>query len=536
MKTIRLTTPAQREDENPAVELHPGNLEQWLKQLPANDIIATVAELDQAVSAFNEVLLPAANRLKLLEIYFNAFHSMLQGYDEMRLAQLKVSSREKSRLANEIMWLYIKLSHGYKIIVKDYVGKSNSAKPPQYLLPAVFRSLELTVVSLIYSYRFGLDAPPLTYIEMHQLYAFAEYYELTDKPVKAASGYARTPTIASYYTLAMIFVSLDPAHYESYTLEVLFLALQPFTYHCPVTRTFKPRAGSYIYKISLAENLLPSIMADSEISSISETTRYLDIENFISGIEAWLDENRDNSNTLLIEHEMELFPAVLTRLKANLNEKKSQLAAAKAGPADNQSVKLVIGFAPLESLLIMKSVDLDLKLNYTMSEWMLQSQSATGCELASHIDLVDDELSLGDLVAMVSGGEDGEPVSPLSIAYICRLQQLEQGLLLLELEYLSGDAHPLTYMMISEKGETIHAAQLNGIYLLDERQKTDSPLMIVNRKHYRESQQYLIKTREKVCTVVARKLVRQTLRYACFEFSILQEEKNKFLDVVNIAV
>ena len=368
MKNIQLTTPVQQNEENSAVELDPSKLERWLSELPLNDIIETVGKLDETISAFNEAKVPASNRLKLLEIYFNSFHKLLQGYDEMRIAQLKMSVKQKQQLSNNIMWLYIKLSHGYKIIVKDYADAPKNSKQPHYLLLTAFRALELTVVSLLYAYRFGIDIPPLTYLELHQLYAFAEYNELLDKPIKSAGGYARTPTIASFYALALVFINIDPKQYESYTLEVLFLALQPFSFNCSMTRTYESQEDSFIYKINLSENQPPTIIVNNELDRVNKWVRYLDIKNFIAEINAWIDENKDNKDTLLIEHELELLPAVVTRLKVSRNEKCVLTMQSSGEPLAVKSMKLVVNFSSLECLLIMKAVDIDMKLDYKMSE------------------------------------------------------------------------------------------------------------------------------------------------------------------------
>ena len=525
MKNIRLTTPVQRDDENPSVELDQATLEQWLDELSVSDTVETVRQLDEAVSAFNEVKVSASKRLKLLEVYFKAFQRLLQGCDEMRIAQLNISANQKKQLSNDLMWLYIKLSHGYKIIVKNDTERPQSSKQPQYLLLVTFRALELTVVSLIYAYRFGLDAPPLTYLELHQLYAFAEHSELLDKPVKAVSGYPKTPTIASFYTLALVFVSIDPRQYESYTLEVLFLALQPFSFNCSITRTFEPNEESYILKINLNENQPSTMIANNELSSVSEWTRYLDVESLIAEINSWLDDNKDNKNTLLIEEELELFPAVITRLKV-LRNKESVLATENNHEhTPDKSIKIIVGLSPLESLLVMKAADLNLRLNYKTLEWSVHSESPTDCELASNINAIDEELLLGDLVAIVTE-EDDKPISLVNIAYISSLQQFEQGALLARLEYLKGSAYPLTYIMIDGEREKTNSTQSNGIYFLDDENKEEAPLLVVNRAHYKESQQYILKTRDKVCKVVATRLVKQTMRYSFLNYEILQEERN----------
>ena len=62
MKNIRLTTPAQDTDENPSVELDPSALKNWLEELSNQDIIETVASLDKAISAFNELKISATKR------------------------------------------------------------------------------------------------------------------------------------------------------------------------------------------------------------------------------------------------------------------------------------------------------------------------------------------------------------------------------------------------------------------------------------------------------------------------------------------
>lgn len=530
---IRLTTPAQHTDENPAVELNQRQLENWLSELSTSNIVETVETLDRTISAFNELKVADSDRLDLLEVYFASFQQILQGFDEMRIAQLSLPSKQKQQLANDIMWLHIKLSHGYKIIVKNNTGISNQQKQPLNLLLVTFRSLELTVVSLLYAYRFGMDIPPLTYLDLHQLYAYAENNELLGKPVKAAKGYPKTPSIDSFYVLALIFISIDPRQYESYTLEVLFLALQPFTFNCSFMRAFEPEADSYIYKINISENEMPGMLANNDLSIVNEWIRYLDIENFILEINAWLDENNNNKSTFLIEQELELFPAVVTRLKVLRNEKVAPVVEGGIEESAEKTSKLVVGLSQIESLLITKAIDLGIRLTYKTSSWTLCSESSTGCELSGNVSEIDEDLTLGDLVAIVNEGSETEAVSIINVAQVCGLDQLEQGRILLRLEYLNGSAYPLTYILASKDGEADKTIQSNGVYLLSE-DNNDESLLVVNKRHYKERQQYVIKTREKICKVEATKLVKQTLRYVFLQYETLQEEPNTLPGVNNI--
>lgn len=531
--SIRLTTPIQRTESNPAVELNSRLLENGLSELSVSDILKTVEVLDRGISAFNELKVPDSDRLELLEVYFAAYQRILHGYDEMRITQLNLPTKQKKKLSNDIMWLHIKLSHGYKIIVKNVAGNQNQSLQQADLLLAIFRSLELTVTSLLYAYRFGLDTPPLTYLDLHQLYAFAEFHGLADKPVRAAKDYAKTPTIASAYVLALVFISIDPRQYESYTLEVLFLALQPFSFNCSIMRSFEPKEDSFIYKIKLCENEAPSMMTNNGLSSVNESTRYLDVKNFIVEMNVWLEENNNSNSSFLIEQELELFPAVVTRLKVLRNEKSTPVVENEVVQETKKTRQLIIGLTQLESLLITKAVDLGIKLNYKTSEWAIGSESSTGCELSATASEFDEEISLGALVAIVDDDHEDKTTTLVKVAHICGLEQLDQGGLLIRLEYLDGSAHALTYILTGEESETNKTIQSNGIYLLNEKNDDDS-LLIVNRQHYKEAQQYVIKTREKVCKVAATKLVKQTLRYSFLQYETLQEEPNNSPGETNI--
>ena len=140
-----------------------------------------------------------------------------------------------------------------------------------------------------------------------------------------------------------------------------------FAFKCPISRAFELKEDSYIYKINLYENEMPVILANNEYPTANEWARFLDISNFIVEISAWLDVNNNKKNTLLIEQELELFPGVVTRLKVNQNERGSSAGEEEIEPIAEKRSKLVIGLSQLESLLITKSIDLGIKLNYKTS-------------------------------------------------------------------------------------------------------------------------------------------------------------------------
>ena len=528
MKNIRLTTPTQDKQENSAVELDPTALENWLNTLSSDDIIETVDRLDDAISAFNELKAPAAKRHKLLEIYFAALQKLLQGFDEMRLARLNVSTKQKQQLRHDIVWLYIKLSHGYKIIIKDELAENNGTLKTQELLLTTFRAVELTVISLLYAYRYGLNMPPLTFLELHQLYAFAEYKNIANKPVKTAKGYAKIPTIANFYTLAMVFTSIDPTQYEPYTLEVLFLALQPFLFNCRFNSAPEVRNDAFIYKINIYEDAAPIVLPSAHSINSSEGTIYLDIGNVITEINTWLESNKNSKNTFLIEDELELFPGVLAQL-ATLRENAATLPPQpNEQPVEATSLKLVFGLQALESMLITKSMNLAIKLDYKTSQWELVSESETHYELTHPLGDFEETLVLGDLVSIVDCDADGQLTSLNKLTYISSLQQLANDKLAIKLELIHGTPQPSTYCLTNDNPEKSRAAQYNGIYLTSEDDNDDYHVLIANRSHTIESEQLLLKTRTSCLKATITENIKQTPCYAFLKIRILEKQNHGF--------
>lgn len=526
MKNIRLTTPTQDKHEHPAVELEPGALQSWLNNLSSSDIMATVKSLDTALSAFNEVKVPANRRHKLLEIYFASLHKLLHGYDEMRLAQLNVSARQKQHIRNDIVWLYIKLSHGYKIIIKDLLQEEYEALKSQELLLTTFRALELTVISLLHAYRFGLDTPPLTFLELHQIYSFAEYKNIANKPVKAAKGYAKTPTISSFYALALLFNSIDPTQYESYTLEVLFLALQPFLFNCQFSRSVSHRDNSFIYKVNVNDNTPPTILPTSQTAPPYEGAMYLDIGNFICEVKSWLESNKDNKNTFLVEDELALFPGILEKLDTLRATSLTSKSEPSQEAATTRTLRLAFGLYQLQSLLIMKSIGIHLNLDYKTSEWDVVTAASHHYELMHQLSDFQEILALGDLVSIIDFDDDGKTAALTQLAYISLLQQPDDEKILLRLELINGHAEPATYTITNNNSRHDQATPFNGIFLTSKEGDAVQHTLIADKAHTIQAQQLVFKTQSSRIKAAVIESIEVTSRYVFWKIRILEEQNH----------
>ncbi len=224
MDFLLLTTPTQHAAVDPAVERNPRRLRQWLFDLPIMNVAETVRRLDERIRPFNEMPLAPEERLKLLEVLFEAFDEILFSYDDLRLSMLPVTPEERRQLAQDIMWLYLQLAAGYKIIVLAHFDSGGREVRDGTLATALFRAMELIAHALLYAFRAHETPPPLTYLEFYQLYRYARARDLHRQRLRQIRGYGGTPTVERLFKQVLLLCIADPyrmsaqAVFENYLL------------------------------------------------------------------------------------------------------------------------------------------------------------------------------------------------------------------------------------------------------------------------------------------------------------------------------
>jgi hypothetical protein len=518
MDSLLLTTPPQGDENATEVILQPKELIKWLDGLCLSEIPESVDKLDKSVTAFNAATMTKSERIKLLEIYHEAYERILVNFDDMRIKQLKLRKPQREKLANQIVWLYLKLAHGYNVIVHDGYAQNISPKRSQTLLLAIFRSMELLSDALIYAYRSKLKKPALAYLELHQLFAFAEHHGVLEQRIKAARGYAKTPSISGIYKLAMIMGVLDTAQFDSIDIEAMVFALQPFAQYCTLSADTQNQLMQYRYTIKLNEDFAPR--AGDPTSKRGESSwRYLSVDPMVDQLQEWLDKNQNNEDKLFIDQELTLFPRVLEIIGNQAKDVGRQPAIIETG----QTVSVLIGFLPLQSLLITQAARLQLALKYNLSTWAVHKKTDKGCELTAELDAVPENIVLGEVVALVEKDADTGVVSLRMVAYITRSELAHDGKILLGVEYLSDQAKPLTFTPAHRTFEAHNAVPLSGIYLPKNPHRTEHAHLIIDKAHFEDNGEYRVKTGGQEYHVKVEELVQKTTRQAIFRFDVLAD-------------
>jgi len=315
MNILFLTTPAQHSYNNPSVAMDTKALKQWLSNLPTNNVLETVNQLREAIERFNETQIEATKRIKLLELYKETLDLILYSYDELRLRQLPIPDIQRKSLAEDIMWLYLGLSNGYKTVVLH--SHQNQLRPSQdsKVLLAVYRAMELIIHALIYAFRSRHATPPLAYLELNQLYLFAEQDNALTLAVKGVTGHAVTVTIDVLFKQFMLLVAADPATIKSTQLYELHNALEAFTSHSTINNGYNTQKKHYQYSVDLMDDTAPQLANHANAAIPTDTSRTFDISPTLSDIESWLSAHATSAMDYFEEHESYLLTQYLSSVK-----------------------------------------------------------------------------------------------------------------------------------------------------------------------------------------------------------------------------
>jgi len=465
---LLLTTPAQHIAQNPAVECDPRRLRQWLAELPTGDVQATVHQLLTSLKPFNELQLDIKSRLKLLEIYYSAFDTILYGYDELHLRSLTLSHDHRRQLSDDIMWVYLELANGYKSIVKAaYEGGQDSPNQADLQL-SIYRGIELITHALIYAFRDHRTPPPLVYLEVHQLYFLAEQYQLANQNIGALSGKRRNPNIRHLYQQIMVMIAADAYAYNGSQINELYELLDKYSDACQLLEQLSTDAPATGFFIDFHEDQGPRSCRKLSINSLLPNQRILKVDAVVQAIVADLNKERHMQLDSIRARELRLLRLFINnlihgeRLRDQRKRQSGTVRVAYAVDACCYYLQHRDRFVDtgVETANGIEVRDIDIfEAEHELSSWQIVDATHNGLRLSTGIAEVG-HFVVGEMVSVVETLRDGdEPL--VSTGLIRWLRHIEDSLHM-GVEFMPGQPLAVDCQALPEdQGEAI---DFTGLY------------------------------------------------------------------------
>lgn len=176
---LKVTTPAQTSLAfcKPNVR----DLKLWIQDLPKANIGETARLLYQALIELNNFKTPADNRMQLLELLRPEVMFINSQLEKHFLNNSIMLGERPQKVANLCQALQNHLTVGYKLIITDVFEQRSSI-----LALALQRTAHSMFVSLVRAYQLYYPAPPLFWLELHQVYWLARKNNIHTQPIRDA--------------------------------------------------------------------------------------------------------------------------------------------------------------------------------------------------------------------------------------------------------------------------------------------------------------------------------------------------------------
>jgi hypothetical protein len=464
---LLISTTPQHTASNPSVIQNCRRLKQWLTELPVNNIAQTVATLHDAIVAFNEQQINDDNRLKLLEVYWEAFNNILYFYDELRLHMLPIPTAKRKTLARDIMWLYLDLANGYKIIVNNAHANGDSPSNSKILL-STYRAMELIARAIVYAYHIHQAPPPLSYLEVHQLYLFAENHGVLDKRIRAMKNQTRYPTIDGIYK-QFILLSMASIHvFQSNEIFAFYELLGDLAGECLISRDLGSTPSKHVFSLDLIDDKPPSSKPFNITAEQSGTYRLVSAHPLILRMENTLCQIMNNNESMRDTMEAKFYRLLIKLLDTEYR----QQAALKAAM---RNVKLAFGLDAINYYLLNKqqlqesyeseeievvkgievrSFDSQEQYKFELKSWSMADKDENTRILYATQHLNSKSIFKGQVVGIVQvDNETGEP--SLSVGIINMIND-ESNKTCLHVEVVPGTPLPVTCVTTNQDKCNMH--------------------------------------------------------------------------------
>lgn len=464
MELLLLSAPAQHTTSNTRVILDPRKLKKWIDELPEIDIQSTVQQLSNAITEFNELVIDDKLRLKLLQIYYETLQDKLIIYDEIRISMLQISIEARNKLREDVMWLYLSLANGYKLIIKNAFEKKIVIKHDQDLCSAIYMAMELIIDGIIYAYRAHLSPPPLARLEINQLYHYAYSGHIIDTAIKSRNGYLQVPTISTLYKQHILITICDPYHLNATDILELFIFLELIADECVIeigAKTNTPE-GKYYIDLFGDENPVPCVFV-ADASKITAQSAIIDVWPIVNTLAAKVAVHEMENRSFAVLQEKHMIDVIIRKL-GDFGE--------RMYPRIDTSipVSLGAGMSNVHHVLQRTLLQGDDKCfdefsgESVLSDWVIKNESSNGYLLVASAPDINIDLIVGEVLCILHD-YSSKPFSNVELALVRWIRREQDRKLRIGVERIRGKSLPIFYQMESEYGIESDEESHAGIYM-----------------------------------------------------------------------
>jgi hypothetical protein len=232
-----LNIPQQTKPTAESFDTRPRHLEEWLSDLPLADTGECARRIYNVLREINRLEIPKRERLTIMDAVREPLLNISQVLKRHYLNQNLPLSPKNTKIAELSIELDLEAAIGYKIIVEEnWTGKLNIFNRKD-TIKAIHHAMYYLSNALLTTYEIYGNPPPNVWIQIHQLYLYAEENGFADQIVKdPARQLTVLPacSIAALYKQILLLALISPYRLRQDIIERVYKLLLGWSRDCQI--------------------------------------------------------------------------------------------------------------------------------------------------------------------------------------------------------------------------------------------------------------------------------------------------------------
>lgn len=250
MDSLRLAIPSQSPTTTVAAFLNPAKLRAWLDTLPLANPTKTGQEILGALRVVNRATAPVNQRFHFLE-QFKPLVADITDILHEHYASAAIPLDDRNRVAANLAHALLgEMAYGYKAVLLETATTPSVEAKRNVLVASALYAMHYLARLLVDNYALYSPEPPSLWLELHQIYRYADYEDFASSDLPAQGGkHSDVGSIDHTYRRIIMLALTNPYHLMQGEALLVFGELDKWAAHCrilPLAAATSPTGQLYL--------------------------------------------------------------------------------------------------------------------------------------------------------------------------------------------------------------------------------------------------------------------------------------------------
>ena len=302
---MKLNIPEQKAPSKDATPNHPRKLKKVLASLPNTNMGELTKQTFLILRDLNRQTMPNKHRLEnmeMLRVMTREIFNNLKKYFINRTLPLPDKSQ---KIVNLNQSLLQELVYGYEIIAFEAANDIDTKIDDKTLSTAICRAINYLAEMLLRSCEVYEPCPKNLWLDVHQLYAFAESRGLTETVIHGGDKKQNKSTIDNSYKQILLFVLARPIALRQRDSERVFNELFDWAKYASIGRHASKNMIDHMFSMHIHEDSAPNYLSEADLAE-DIIIRTLDASKLVSYVSELITEQEKQKQKIAVGDDIPL--------------------------------------------------------------------------------------------------------------------------------------------------------------------------------------------------------------------------------------